>query len=225
MSLVETVTFDSYSTLLDVDAVEAALADAVENPRPVSQHWRSRSLLYTMVANEIDAYDTFYAFNRAALEHALETHGVDLPETEREEILATYHDLRVFDDVQDGMAALTEAGYDVYVVSNGNLEMLTSLVETAGIGEYVEDTISADEVETYKPNAEIYRHAAARTGTPIDAIAHVSAGFFDVLGAQHAGMTGIWLDRGKVPWDGFAGDPDVTVSDIRNVTDVIQKRS
>jgi 2-haloacid dehalogenase len=224
MTSAETVTFDSYSTLLDVDAVEAALADAVENPRPVSQHWRSRSLMYTMVANEIDAYDTFYAFNRAALEHALETHGVDLTETEREEILATYHDLRVFDDVQDGMAALTDADYDVYVVSNGNPEMLDSLVETAGIDEYVEDTISADEVETYKPNAEIYRHAAARTGTPIGAIAHVSAGFFDVLGAQHAGMTGVWLDRGKVPWDGFAGDPDATVSDIRDVTDVLQKR-
>jgi len=224
MTSVETVTFDSYSTLLDVDAVEAALEDAVENPRPISQHWRSRSLMYTMVANEIDAYDTFYAFNRAALEHALETHGVDLPESEREEILATYHDLRVFDDVQDGMAALTAAGYDVYVFSTGTPEMLASLVKTAGIDEYIGDTISADEVETYKPNAEIYRHAAARTGTPIDAIAHVSAGFFDVLGAQHAGMTGVWLDRGKVPWDGFAGDPDATVSDIRDVTDVIQKR-
>jgi 2-haloacid dehalogenase len=99
--------------------------------------------------------------------------------------------------------------------------MLASLVDTAGIAGYIEDIISADEIGTYKPNAELYRHAAARTGTPIDAIAHVSAGFFDVLGAQHAGMTGIWLDRGKVPWDGFAGDPDVTVTDIRDVTDAV----
>ena len=213
----ETVTFDSYSTLVDVEAVEAALADAVDDPEPVSNHWRSRSLLYTTVANEIDAHDTFYALNRAALEHALATHGVELSESEREAVLETYHELAVFEDVEAGLRALEEAGIDVYVISNGNPEMLSSMVDHAGIGEYITDTISADEVATFKPATALYRHAAARTGTPVDRIAHVSALFYDVLGASHAGMTGVWLDRGKVPWDDFAGDPDAVVSDIREV--------
>jgi 2-haloacid dehalogenase len=215
MASIETVTFDSYSTLVDVEAVESALADAVSDPEPVSNHWRSRSLMYTMVANEVDAYDTFYALNRAALEHALAAHGVDLPEAEREAILETYHELAVFDDVREGLQRLHDAGVDTYVVSNGNPEMLSSMVDHAGIGDYIADTISADEVATFKPNAELYRHAAARTGTPIDRIAHVSALFYDVLGAKHAGMTGVWLDRGKVPWDEFAGDPDAIIDDIR----------
>ncbi|PSQ40661.1 haloacid dehalogenase type II [Halobacteriales archaeon SW_5_68_122] len=225
----ETITFDSYSTLVDVEAVEAALSDAVTDPRPVSNHWRSRSLLYTTVANEVDAYDTFYALNRAALEHALAAHGVELPESERESVLETYHELAVFEDVEAGLRALEEAGVDVYVISNGDPEMLSSMVDHAGIGEYLTDTISADEVETFKPATALYRHAAARpatalyrhaaarTGTPVDRIAHVSALFYDVLGASHAGMTGVWLDRGKVPWDDFAGDPDAIVSDIREV--------
>ncbi|MFT4884659.1 MAG: 2-haloacid dehalogenase [Natronomonas sp.] len=215
MASIETVTFDSYSTLVDVEAVESALADAVSDPEPVSNHWRSRSLMYTMVANEVDAYDTFYALNRAALEHALAAHGVDLTEAEREAILETYHELAVFDDVREGLQRLHDAGVDTYVVSNGNPEMLSSMVDHAGIGDYIADTISADEVATFKPNAELYRHAAARTGTPIDRIAHVSALFYDVLGAKHAGMTGVWLDRGKVPWDEFAGDPDAIIDDIR----------
>ena len=213
----ETVTFDSYSTLVDVEAVEAALSDVVDDPGPVSNHWRSRSLLYTTVANEIDAYDTFYALNRAALEHALATHGVELSGSEREAVLETYHELAVFEDVEAGLRALEEAGVDVYVISNGNPEMLSSMVDHAGIGEYLVDTISADEVATFKPATALYRHAAARTGTPVDRIAHVSALFYDVLGASHAGMTGVWLDRGKVPWDDFAGDPDAVVSDIREV--------
>ncbi len=220
---IETVTFDSYSTLVDVDAVEEALADVVDDPRPVSRHWRSRSLLYTMVANEVDAYDTFYAMNRAALEHALESHGVDLAADEREAILETYHELRVFDDVRQGIESLREAGVDPYVLSNGDPEMLASMVDHAGIDDLLADTISADEVGTFKPNAALYRHAAARTGTPIDRIAHVSAGFFDVLGARHAGMTGVWLDRGKVPWDGFAGAPDAVVTDIREVADLLTR--
>ena len=213
----ETVTFDSYSTLVDVEAVEAALSDAVDDPGPVSNHWRSRSLLYTTVANEIDAYDTFYALNRAALEHALATHGVELSESEREAVLETYHELAVFEDVEAGLRALEEAGVDVYVLSNGDPEMLASMVDHAGIGGYLADTISADEVETFKPATELYRHAAARTGTPIDRIVHVSALFYDVLGASHAGMTGVWLDRGTTPWDDAVGEPDAAVSDLREV--------
>jgi 2-haloacid dehalogenase len=221
MARIETVTFDSYSTLVDVEAVESALSGAVDDPEPVSNHWRSRSLMYTMVANEIDAYDTFYALNRAALEHALEAHGVDLSESERETILETYHELAVFDDVREGLQRLHDAGVETYVLSNGNPEMLSSMVGHAGIGDAIEDTISADEVATFKPNVDLYRHAAARTGTPIDRIAHVSALFYDVLGAGNAGMTGVWLDRDKVPWDGFAGEPDAVVDDIRALAETL----
>jgi 2-haloacid dehalogenase len=219
MDTIQTVTFDSYSTLVDVEAVETALARRIDDPGPVSRHWRSRSLLYTVVANEIDAYDSFYALNRAALDHALASHGIDLPAAEREEILGAYHELAVFDDVQEGLTRLVDAGVEPYVVSNGTPEMLASMVEHAGIGDLIADTISADEVEAFKPSAALYRHAAARTGTPIDAIAHVSALFYDVLGARHAGMTGVWLDRGKGPWDHVAGSPDVTVESIHDVAD------
>ena len=212
---VETLTFDSYGTLVDVAAVETALAEVegVTDPEPLSNHWRSRSLMYTMVANAIDAYQPFYELNRAALTHALAAHGVETSPAERDAVLETYHDLDVFPDVADGIAELAES-YDCYVLSNGNPEMLASMVEAADIGDVIEDTISADEVGTFKPDAEIYRHAAARTGTPIDRIAHVCGPFFDVYGAMNAGMQAVRVARGTTPWDGFAGDPDVTVADF-----------
>ena len=211
---VTTVTFDSYGTLLDVEAVERELADHVEDPEPVSNLWRSRSLAYTYVANHVDAYKPFYDINRDALEYALAAHGVDLDEAEREAILEQYHDLDVFDDVRDGIERLNDAGYDCYVLSNGNPEMLDSLVESADIGEVLEDTISADEISTFKPDSAIYRHAAARTGTPVEEIAHVAGGWFDILGSMHAGNQGVWVDRKGSPWDGFAGDPDLTIETL-----------
>jgi 2-haloacid dehalogenase len=208
---VTTVTFDSYSTLVDVDAAERALAARVDDPEPVSKLWRARSLEYTFVANQIDAYQPFYEMNRDALQYALDVHDVDVTTDQREEILAVYHELEVFDDVREGIERLREGSYDCYVVSNGNPEMLDSMVEHAGIGDLIEDTVSADEVRTFKPAAELYRHAAARTGTPIDELAHVTAGWFDVLGARHAGMQGVWVDRKGTPWETFGGDPDLTV--------------
>jgi len=214
---VRTVTFDSYSTLVDVDAAERALAERVAEPEPVSKLWRSRSLEYAMVSNFVDAYQPFYEMNRDALQYALDAFDVPVSTAERDEILAVYHELDVFDDVRDGIERLREGGYDCYVVSNGNPEMLDSMVEHADVGDLLEDTVSADEVRTFKPAAELYRHAAARTGTPIREIAHVSAGWFDVLGATHAGMQGVWVDRKGTPWEPFGDEPDLTVETFHDL--------
>lgn len=211
---VSTVTFDSYSTLVDVDAAEQALAARVENPEPVSKLWRSRLLAYTFVANQLGAYQPFYELNRDALQYALDAHGVDVSTDERDEILAVYHELDVFDDVREGIERLREGGYDCYVVSNGNPAMLDSMVDHADIGDLLEDTISADEIAVFKPNADLYRHAAGRTGTPIEEIAHVTAGWFDVMGATHAGMQAVWVDRKGSPWETFGTDPDLTIETV-----------
>jgi 2-haloacid dehalogenase len=216
---VTTITFDSYSTLVDVDAAETALADRVADPEPVSKLWRARSLEYTFVANQIDAYQSFYEMNRDALQYALDAHNVEISQGDRNEILAVYHELDVFDDVRDGIERLRDSGYECYVVSNGNPEMLSSMIEHADISDVIEDTISADEIRTFKPDAEIYRHAAARTGTPIDKIAHVTAGWFDVMGAKHAGMQGVWVNRTGAPWEQFDGDPDLTVESFYELVD------
>ena len=218
---VSTVTFDSYSTLVDVDAAEEALADRVTNPESVSRLWRSRSLAYTFVANQTDAYQPFYEMNRDALQYALDAHDVDVSTAERDAILAVYHELDVFDDVREAVERLRAGGYDPYVLSNGNPEMLASMVEHAEIEDLIVDTISADEVRTFKPAAELYRHGAARTGTPIDEIAHVTAGWFDVMGAKHAGMQGVRVDRTGTPWEPFDGETDRTVDGLDELADAL----
>lgn len=220
---VRAVTFDSYSTLVDVDAAETALADRVDDSEPVSKLWRARSLEYTFVANQIDAYQPFYEMNRDALQYALDAYDVDISRDERDAILAVYHELDVFDDVRRGIDRLRDAGYACYVVSNGNPEMLSSMVAHAKIDDLVEDTISADEIRTFKPAADLYRHAAARTGTPIDEIAHVTAGWFDVMGARHAGMQAVWVDRKGSPWEPFDGEPDLTVETLDELADVLDR--
>lgn len=219
---VSTVTVDSYGTLVDTDAVEQALATHVSDPEPVSKLWRSRSLMYTMIANFVGAYRPFYEINRAALEYALAIHGVDLNEATREDILSTYHELEVFDDVRDGIERLVDGGYEVYVVSNGNPEMLASMVGHCGIEDLVADTISADEIQTFKPHPAIYRHAAARTGTPIDEIVHVAGPAFDILGAMNAGMQAAWINREKGPWESFAGvDPDLRIDSFYDLAEAL----
>jgi 2-haloacid dehalogenase len=218
---VDVVTFDSYGTVVDVDDVERALEACVADPQSVSRLWRFRSLLYAMTSNVVDAYAPFYDLLRRSLSYALAVHDEDLTESEREAILETYHDLAAFEDVRPELDRLCDDGYDCYVVSNGTPEMLASMVDGANVGGLVEDTVSADEVRRFKPAPELYRHAAARTGTEIDRVCHVSALWFDVQGAANAGMQTAWVNRRGGPADPFGTDPDLVAADFGDVADAL----
>ena len=39
------------------------------------------------------------------------------------------------------------------------------------------------------------------------------------MGARHAGMQGVWLNRKDMPWEPFDGDPDLTVDSLYDVAD------
>jgi 2-haloacid dehalogenase len=219
---IDAVTFDSYGTVVDVDGVEEALSERVENPRPVSRLWRFRSLLYSVTGNVVGVYEPFYDVLRYSLSYALAVHGEDLPEGEREAILEAYHDLRAFEDVAPGMDRLDDAGYDLGILSNGTPEMLGSMVESAGIGGLLERTISADELERFKPAPELYRHAADRVGAQIENCCHVSALWFDVQGAANAGMQTVWVNRTGGPRDPFGLSPDLVVEGFDEVADALE---
>jgi 2-haloacid dehalogenase len=224
-SPVETITFDSYTTLVDVGSQEEVLArhvDDLDDPESVSRSWRARNMMYSVIANDIDAYRPFYELLGLSLEFALESHGYEVSEKVRDEIRRTVYkdDLSIYEDVRPGMERLQELGYDMYIVSNGNPEMLDDLVEQADIQDLVQDTISAHEVKSFKPPAEIYRHAAGRTGTPIREILHVSGGTMrDVWGAKHAGMQTAWVNRPSesYPKEQLGKDPDMIVEGFEDL--------
>lgn len=226
---IETVTVDSYSTLVDVDSQAAALeefVDDLEDPAAVSRLWRNQYILYSVVANDIEAYRPFDELIDLGLRYALESHGHDVESGIRERIRRTVYEerLAVFEDVPPGIRRIVEAGYDVYVVSNGSPAMLEHLVEAAELEGVVSGVVSADEVRTYKPDREIYRHAAARAGTPIDRILHVSGGTMrDVWGAKHAGMHSCWLARPEKfpPREHLGADPDLEVGSFLDLADRI----
>ncbi len=215
----EAIAFDSYGTIVDVTTVQEPLAEYVDEPELVSQLWRERSLAYAMVGNAIEEYDSFYEMNRAALRYALDFVGSEVGEDDRETILSTYDELAVFEDAVPGMERLREMGYDLYVVSNGSEEMLETLVDHVGIGDLIEGTVSADEVGTFKPEPALYRHAASEIGAPIEEITFVAAGWWDVPGAIHAGMQGVWIDRQNTNWGPYETEPALTIETFHDLAD------
>lgn len=223
-SLVKTVTVDSYGTLVDPASIRRTLSEHVDDPTEISNLWFSRALLNKLVANSIGVYEPFDVLSRDSLNYALDYHDVRLSDADKAEILAAYDELEVFDGVEEGIRRVADAGYEVYVVSNGTQEMLASLVDHVGVEDVVAGMVSADDVQTYKPAAEIYRHAADRADTPTERVLHVSGPYFDVLGAMHAGMQGGWINYGGRPRDRFAGGPDLEVTSLVELADLLPGR-
>jgi len=209
---VEVVTFDSFTTLVDVEtSTRRALAEYVDDPGPVADLWRFRAVDYRMVSTFTGVYETYEETTRNALKYALAANDVDLSHRAVDEVASVFRDLDVYGDVRPATRRLADAGYDLYVLSNGNPAVLDPVVERAGIGDLIEGTISADEIETYKPAPRLYEHAAGRAGVPVENVAHVATPWYDVYGAVHAGMQGIWMNRGDRPWERFDGRPDLVV--------------
>lgn len=173
------------------------------------------------MSNYIDEYRPFFNLISSALQHALNAYDAEVSNEGFKEILYTYHDLDPFDDVRDGMKRLSDAGYDLYVLSNGDPEMLRSLVDVANIGPFLEDTISADEIQIYKPDEDLYQYAVERTETELHNLAHVSAPWFDVQGAMHAGTQGVWVNRENGPWTYYNGTPDLTIESFYDLADIL----
>lgn len=220
---IETLTLDSFTTLVDVHSeTRNVLANYVEKPDSVARLWRSRAVDYRMVANFIDEYAPYRVTTRDALEYALGAHEIDLSDQEIDTINGVFEDLPIFGDVQSSARRIVAAGYDLYILSNGERSLLQTIVEQAGLESIISGTISADEIQTYKPDAAIYEHAADRANTSLDCIAHAATPWYDIYGAMAAGMGTVWVNRNNQPWETFNDGPDLIVDSLSAVADTFE---
>lgn len=219
---VETITFDSFTTLVDVHrSTREALKPHVDDHEAVAQVWRFRAVEYRMLSNFMhDVYETYVETTRHALEYALAVNDVDLATETVDEILSVFFDLHPFEDVRRSFERLSEK-YDLYIASNGNPEVLDAMIEVCEIEDLVEDTISAHEIEIYKPDIEYYRHVCDRIETEPSRALHVATPWYDVFGAKNAGMGAVWVNRLDGPWERFDGSPDREVASLDEFTDEV----
>ena len=70
-----------------------------------------------------------------------------------------------------------------------------TLLVTAGIRNFFRGIVSVEELETFKPNPEVYHYFLKESGASADSTWLVSSNPFDVIGAKAAGLRAAWLQR------------------------------
>jgi 2-haloacid dehalogenase len=199
MAAVAACVFDAYGTLLDVGSAVRRHADRIgQAAERLSDVWRAKQLEYTWTQTLMQRHVDFWTLTARALDYALSV--TELEESGvRSLVLEAYLQLDAYPEVEETLAALRETGYRLAVLSNGTPRMLEVGLASARLASWLDDVISTDEIQLYKPAPEVYRLAAERLAVAVEEISFQSANSWDVAGARAAGLQAVWINRAGTP--------------------------
>jgi 2-haloacid dehalogenase len=200
------IAFDIYGTLINphgvVDELTRHLGDRAQ---AFSSLWRDKQLEYSFRRGLMRRYVNFPVCTRQALDYADKLLQTGLDDTVKESLMQIYRKLPAFDDVAQSLQALADQGLRLYGFSNGTADAVSGLLRHAQIDQYFAGVVSVDEVQTFKPNPDVYRHFSKVAATELDQCWLVSSNPFDVIGAVAVGMKAAWLQRSDTvvfdPWE------------------------
>jgi len=145
----------------------------------------------------------------------------DIAENDKQALMQVYRVLPAYNDVAEALSKIRSAGFRMYGFSNGIAEAVSGLLEHAGIADFFDGVVSVDEVKTYKPNPDVYRHFVASTGSDKSNAWLVSSNPFDVQGAISFGMRAAWLHRfPEVVFDPWGIEPTIV---LQRLVDIVER--
>jgi 2-haloacid dehalogenase len=196
--------FDIYGTLIDPHGVITELQNHIgDRAAEFSRVWREKQLEYTWRRSLMQRYRDFGVCTRQALDYADELLQTELDESAKNSLMQAYRVLPAYEDVPASLELLKNKGHRLYPFSNGTVDMVTAVLENAGIEHFFENVISVDSLQTFKPDPGVYHHVIQVTNVTAENCWLVSSNGFDVIGAVSAGMKAAWLKR----FDGVVLDP------------------
>jgi 2-haloacid dehalogenase len=209
----EVLAFDLYGTLVDPIAIASELGRLLGDAegREVAGLWRLKQLEYAFRLTAMGRYEDFRWVTARALDFAVASLGVRLPDGQDERLVELYDYLRPFPDAVSALGELAGLGYELVVLSNGTPAMIRNCLDNSGLGGFFGQRVSVDEVRAFKPSPVVYRHAAGRLSVPVGQLRLVTSNAFDCVGAGAAGMRTAWVNRSAAPFDTIGARPDITV--------------
>lgn len=217
--------FDAYGTLFDVAAAAREAAgepgrEALAGVWPtLAQNWRLKQLQYTWLRAVSGAHTDFWEVTQNGLDWAMEASGLKDREL-RERLLALYWELSAFAEVPKMLSTLKASGYQTAILSNGSPDMLAGCVESAGVGEFLDDVLSVESVGVFKPHRSVYQMVPDRFECPAQEILFVSSNGWDAAAAAGFGFRCAWVNRAGEPMDRLPWTPDVVLEDLTTIPDL-----
>ena len=190
------ITFDVYTALTDLErSLVEALGPLVDGDGPSAGallgNWRTKQMEYARISNSLGAGRvSFRQITRRSLDYALGRASIEADDTVRDELVDAWNRLDLWHEARSVIDTISGRGYEVAVLSNGDVDMLKALVAHNRLP--FERIFSAEHAGAYKPDPAVYRLPVEALGMAPRQILHVAGSATDTLGALGRG-TGMCL--------------------------------
>ena len=187
-------------------AVDQGAQDSPENRRSAlrwaHQYWNSKGGIITDTAeygHDSPEFWLNYANQYLRAFNCPDEQAEDLAPALTRHMADRYDpDHRIDPEIPDLVEALRSSGLALAVVSNRN-NPFTELMDTLGLTPYFDFAMAAGEVNSWKPDPEIFFHAMERTGTEPAETVYVGDNYYaDIIGARTAGLNPVLIDPEQV---------------------------
>jgi 2-haloacid dehalogenase len=214
------VLFDAYGTLFDVYSVGLRAEQLFPgHGERLSVLWRDKQIDYTRLTSMSGRYRPFWDITRAGLRYAALRLQLVLSAGAEEQLMNEYRHLSAFPENMDVLQALKQRGVPMGILSNGDPEMLTAAVKSAGLAPLLAHVLSVHEVRRFKTDPATYALGTAALALPAKDILFVSSNGWDAMGATWFGYTTLWVNRAGAPPEQLDTPPTRTGSSLRDVLD------
>lgn len=213
---IQAIVFDVYGTLFDVQSVTSKINEFFPGKgAEISKTWREKQLGYANLRQLMGNYRPFSIVTKDALRYAVQKHGCRLDESAEKALLHACLDLEIFPEVQNVLMQLRHKRLAVF--SNGSRDMLDPLVNNSSIAGLINDILSADDMQLYKPTPASYDYAAYRLRFARENILFVSSNGWDISGAKNYGYRTAWINRQHLPVEELNLPPDAIYPNLTSL--------
>jgi 2-haloacid dehalogenase len=203
------VLFDLYGTLLDVHSV-AARADQLfpGHGMALSQLWRDKQIDYSRLRTMSSRYVPFTQVVEDALQYACDAMHLPLDAAARGMLMHEFTQLTPHPDVVPALKRLVAADLTVGVLTNGDPGQVEDTLHGAGLEDYFDVLLSADQARAYKTSPAVYELGPLTLGHPAHELLLISSNGWDAIGAKWYGYRSYWVNRAAAPIERLGGQPD-----------------
>ena len=228
---VKAVIFDFYGTVVDMQGgLTRAITPYLESkgytenpPARLVTWWRRTHFENSMIDGLLHRDHTPYRqIGFEAVDYTLERAGIPHTDDEVRQLVSEITRLDPFPDVVQALGEMKEQGLRLYILSNGDPDMLAAGVPYSGTSELWDRVISVAEADSFKPHRTTYQTAASMIGLGRQDILFVANHAFDCIGAKAAGLRSAFIDRRKRPFGNARYPADLTVSDMAELANVLK---
>jgi 2-haloacid dehalogenase len=220
---VRAVAFDAYGTLFDVFSVQARAEEMFPGSgAAIAQSWRTRQIDYTRLRSMAGQYEPFSIVTEQALQATLADLELSASPVDVKQLAHEYQSLTPYPETREVLEALSAMGIPRVVLTNGERDLMTTLLETSGLGELINEVLSADQVKVFKVDPRVYQLAVDHFAEPASEILLASANQWDAIGARWFGLSSVWVNRNGTAPEELGVEPSYVVNDLRGVMDLVR---